>query len=81
VLRGGATPAQLRRRYWLTDHWRGFFWRVLDELDYWIIQARLWVVDAVCGPEPEPAARRRSELTIITVFSVRRSARQSLKGL
>jgi hypothetical protein len=27
-----------------------FFWRVLDRLDYWIMQARLWTVDAVCGP-------------------------------
>jgi hypothetical protein len=29
-----------------------FFWRVFDGLDYWLTQARLWVADAVCGPEP-----------------------------
>jgi hypothetical protein len=28
------------------------FWRVLDRVDYWLTQARLWVTDAVCGPEP-----------------------------
>jgi hypothetical protein len=28
----------------------GFFWRILDALDYWLTQARLWVVDVVCGP-------------------------------
>jgi len=26
------------------------FWRVLDALDYWLMQARLWLADAVCGP-------------------------------
>jgi hypothetical protein len=25
------------------------FWRVLDRLDYWLTQARLWLADAVCG--------------------------------
>jgi hypothetical protein len=28
------------------------FWRVLDAVDYRVTQARLWVADAVCGPEP-----------------------------
>jgi hypothetical protein len=28
-----------------------FFWRALDRLDYRLTQARLWVADAVCGPE------------------------------
>jgi hypothetical protein len=32
------------------------FWRTLDALDYWLTQARLWLVDAVCGPEPETDA-------------------------
>jgi len=32
------------------------FWRTLDALDYWLTQARLWLVDAVCGPEPEADA-------------------------
>jgi hypothetical protein len=27
------------------------FWRVLDALDYWLMQARLWVADEVCDPE------------------------------
>jgi hypothetical protein len=26
------------------------FWRVLDALDYWLTQARLRIVDALCGP-------------------------------
>ena len=26
------------------------FWHVLDRLDYWLTQARLWLADAVCGP-------------------------------
>jgi hypothetical protein len=30
-----------------------FFWRILDRLDYWIRRARLWVVDAACGPFPD----------------------------
>jgi hypothetical protein len=34
----------------VTARWRGFFWRVLDRFDYWIMRARLWVVDAACGP-------------------------------
>ena len=29
------------------------FWRTLDALDYWLTQAQLWLVDVVCGPEPE----------------------------
>jgi hypothetical protein len=29
-----------------------FFWRVLDLFDYWRTQARLWLTDVVCGPEP-----------------------------
>jgi hypothetical protein len=29
------------------------FWRMFDGLDYWIMQARLWAVDAVCGPLPD----------------------------
>jgi hypothetical protein len=32
------------------------FWCAVDWLDYWITQARFWVVDAVCGPEPETEA-------------------------
>jgi hypothetical protein len=28
------------------------FWRVLDALDYWHPQARLWVANAVCDREP-----------------------------
>jgi hypothetical protein len=34
-------------------------WRVLDAVDYWVMQARLWRVDAVCGPEPEIEANRQ----------------------
>jgi GMC oxidoreductase len=28
------------------------FWRALDGLDYWVMQGRLWLVQAVCDPEP-----------------------------
>jgi hypothetical protein len=27
-------------------------WRVLDALDYWLTQARLWTVDALCTTLP-----------------------------
>ena len=33
-------------------------WRVLDALDYWVMQTRLWRVDALYGPEPETEADR-----------------------
>jgi hypothetical protein len=33
-------------------------WRALDWLDYWIWNARLRIVDAVYGPEPETEADR-----------------------
>jgi hypothetical protein len=29
------------------------FWRIVDGLDYWLTQAVLWSVEAVCRPEPE----------------------------
>jgi hypothetical protein len=28
-----------------------FFWCFLDAVDYRMTQVRLWVADAVCGPE------------------------------
>ena len=28
------------------------FWRALDRLDYWLMQARLWLAEAVYDPEP-----------------------------
>ena len=37
------------------------FWYALDAVDYWLMQARLGIVDAVCGPEPETAADRHRE--------------------
>jgi hypothetical protein len=36
-------------RVWLLVR---LFWGVLDRIDYWLTQTRLWLVDAVCGPEP-----------------------------
>jgi hypothetical protein len=30
-----------------------YLWRVLDRLDYWMTQARLRVVDLLCGPLPD----------------------------
>ena len=38
-----------------------FFWRVLDALDYWLGQARLGIVDAMCGPEPPTPADEKRE--------------------
>jgi hypothetical protein len=35
------------------------FWRVVDQLDYWVTLARLRVLDALCGPEPETEADER----------------------
>jgi hypothetical protein len=34
------------------------FWRVVDWLDYWVIDGRLRIVDAVYGPEPVTEADR-----------------------
>ena len=31
-------------------------WRVLDAVDYWVMHARPWRVDALYGPEPETRA-------------------------
>jgi hypothetical protein len=35
------------------------FWRVVDRLDYWIWYARLYITDALYGPEPETEANRQ----------------------
>jgi hypothetical protein len=34
-------------------------WRVLDAVDYRVMHARLWRVDALYGPEPETEANRQ----------------------
>jgi hypothetical protein len=34
-------------------------WRVLDAVDYWVMHARPWRVDALYGPEPETEANRQ----------------------
>jgi hypothetical protein len=38
-----------------------FFWRVVDATDYWLMQARLGIVDRVCGPEPPTVADEMRE--------------------
>ena len=38
---------------------RRSFWRALDALDYAVMQARLGLVDALRGPEPETEADRQ----------------------
>ena len=38
-----------------------FFWREFDALDYWLPQARLGIVDAVCGPELPTVADEKRE--------------------
>jgi len=35
---------------------RRLFWHVVDALDYFLTLARLRVLDALAGPEPETAA-------------------------
>jgi len=30
-----------------------YFWRVLDRLDYWVTQGRLWMADIVRAPFPD----------------------------
>jgi hypothetical protein len=35
---------------------RRLFWRIVDQLDYLVTLARLRILDAVCGPEPEAPA-------------------------
>jgi hypothetical protein len=37
------------------------FWRVVDHLDYALTLARLRVLDAVAGPEPETPADQKRE--------------------
>jgi hypothetical protein len=50
------------KRRWTSPLWQRdcaivalarLFWRFLDALDYWLMQTRLWIVDAVCGPFPD----------------------------
>jgi hypothetical protein len=35
------------------------FWRALDAFDYWVRQARLWMLDTLHGPEQETEADRQ----------------------
>jgi hypothetical protein len=35
------------------------FWRTVDRLDHWIWYARLRIIDALYGPEPETEANRQ----------------------
>jgi hypothetical protein len=37
------------------------WWRIGDSLDYWLTLARLRILDAVAGPEPETSADQRRE--------------------
>jgi hypothetical protein len=77
VVRGDRTIAELASEFgilepdaarwewrsWLTDPMAWLFWRILDALDYWLTQARLWVVDvrpeAGDGGQSAMAARFR----------------------
>jgi len=40
---------------------RRLFWRVVDTVDYWLMQAKFHIVDAVCGPEPPTPADEMRE--------------------
>jgi hypothetical protein len=37
------------------------FWRVLDQIDYWLMQPRLWMADVLCGSELETNAEERRQ--------------------
>ena len=48
---------------------RRLFWCVVDDLDYTLVLARLRIVDALAGPEPEtPADQRRERERIERAF-------------
>jgi len=50
---------------------RRLFWHVVDALDYFLTLARLRVLDALAGPEPETAAdqqRKRDRERMERVF-------------
>jgi hypothetical protein len=49
------SPRARSRRVTLFARW---LWRALDAIDYRVMQARLWGVDALYGPEPETEADR-----------------------
>ena len=55
---GRLVPGAHRRKSPLNRFGR-LLWRVLDALDYLVMDARLRIVDVVCGPEPETAADRQ----------------------
>jgi hypothetical protein len=40
---------------------RRMFWRVADDLDYLVTLARLRILDALAGPEPETPADLQRE--------------------
>ena len=52
-------PLQLVLRDHTSRALARIFWRVLDALDYRVMQARLWLIDALYGPEPETGADRQ----------------------
>jgi len=58
----GWVPAVGRWECAMTDGpLRHLFWRVADELDYLLTLARLRILDALAGPEPETPADQRRE--------------------
>jgi hypothetical protein len=40
---------------------RRFLWHLLDALDHWLTLARLRILDALAGPEPETPADQKRE--------------------
>ena len=43
------------------DRLRRLFWRVADQLDYLVTLARLRILDALAGPQPETPADQQRE--------------------
>ena len=51
-------PAAPRRKS-PVNSLRLIFWRVVGELEYWVMDVGLCIADAICGPEPETEADRQ----------------------
>jgi hypothetical protein len=51
-------PAAHRRKSLVNSLWL-VFWRVIGQFEYRVMDVRLRIADAICGPEPETEADRQ----------------------